>query len=106
MALTSFTFGRFGAATGDGLIPALVADDDLVTEDVATAATNGQTTATAPHVGGPAICRVATDTTCYVSFGANPDATTDAGRVLMLANTVEHFIVPAGVKGAAATPAP
>lgn len=105
MALTSFSFGRYGYNIGGGAIEALVVDADLETEGIASSATNQTTTAVAPG-GGTALaaCRVATDTTVYVSFGSAPDAGTDAGRVLLIANTSMVFMVPAGYKGAVKTP--
>jgi hypothetical protein len=46
------------------------------------------------------VCRVATDTAVYVSFGTAPNATSDAGRVFMPAGVTEYFRVGAGYKGA------
>lgn len=105
MALTSFTFGKVGHNVGGGSMPALVVDGTTqTTENIAPVAGNTQTTATASTVmGGLCGCRVTTDTNVYVSFGSNPNATSDTSRVLVLANQVEYFFILSGYKAAAAT---
>jgi hypothetical protein len=50
------------------------------------------------------LCRVATDTAIYVSFGSAPNAGTDTIRFYMPANTVEYFRITSGSKGACITP--
>lgn len=103
MALTSFSFGKVGYTSGGGVIPALIVDGDLVTEDIAPTGTTASTTAVAPEIGSLAACRVMTDTSVYISFGTAPNAGTDTNRILLLANQTITVLMPAGYKGAAIT---
>lgn len=104
MAITSFTFGKVGYVGGGGVIPALVVDGTLTTESKTPSGSNQTTTAVATSAGGASGVRVVTDTSVYVSFGAAPNATSDGGRILILANQSEYFMLPAGYKAAVATP--
>ena len=54
---------------------------------------------TAAALAGQNLCRVATDTACYVTFAASPTATSATG-FLVLANGVEYFRVNTGDKAA------
>lgn len=92
MAITQFVFG-------------VVSDDILVmyaggavAETKVPGAGNGTTTAAA--TASQAACRVATDIAVYVSFGAAPDASTDANRFLIPASRDAIFRVKSGDKGA------
>lgn len=93
MATCQFAFGAMNADN----IPALYVGGATV-ESETVSASNAATTAAATAVQG--ICRVATDTACYVSFGTSPDAGTDTVRFLVLANGVEYFRVKTGDKAA------
>ena len=103
MAKTSFSFHRRGYDGASSTQSHIVVDGSEVTEDLTPGASNTQTTATAPALGGKTACRVTTDTTCYVAFGANPNAASGTKRFLLLANTSEVFFVNPGDKGACAT---
>lgn len=95
MALTHFTF-----LTASADLPAsFAAGGD--SEGIAPTGSNQTTTA----VGSAArnLCRVATDTAVYVSFGAAPNATSDDPRFFMPANSVDFFRVVVGAKGAVVT---
>jgi hypothetical protein len=76
-------------------------------EDVTPTASNVATVKSADGTAFSAahqpVCRVATDTQVYVSFGAAPNATTDAERFLVPAGTVEYFYVKDGDKAAVVT---
>lgn len=102
MALTHFCFGRADAAMHGSTTQAMIAGT-FSSEGIAVSGSNQQTTATAPTGGGIKICRVATDTACYVAFGANPDATTAGTRAYLPANAIEYFVVNAGDEGACVT---
>jgi hypothetical protein len=100
MAITQFAFGL---APNTEAFQAL--DVDSVTaESIAPTTSNAATTAVAPSAIGTRkpLCRVATDTTVYVSFGSAPNATSDAKRFLCPAG-VSFFFVKKGDKAAVAT---
>jgi hypothetical protein len=102
MALTHFAFGK-AANFGTGILDLMADNEDLSSEGLVPSAASQQTTATAPNVGGRAMCQVATDTAVYVAFGSNPDATNAALRFFLPANAVARFSVEAGDKGAVVT---
>lgn len=58
---------------------------------------------TIASTSGQSVCRVATDTQVMVSFGAAPNATSDAIKFLIPAGAVEYFVVQTGWKAAAVT---
>ena len=95
MALTHFCFGRADASQYGAITQAMVAGT-FSSEGIAVSGSNQQTTVTAPTTGGIKICRVATDTACYVTFGSNPNASTGtSARAYLPANAVEYFVVNA-----------
>ena len=98
MAATQFAFG---AMNTDNDLAMFAAGATVETETPS--GSNAVTTAAAHAAQN--ICRVATDTLCYVSFGAAPNAGTDTIRFLCPANSVSFFRVSAGDKGAVITPA-
>lgn len=98
---TQFSFGPAGAWGGGQILPVMVARANT-SETIAESASNQQTTATAPS-GSHVVCRVVSDAAVYVSFGAAPDATTDASRLYMPPNAIEYFVVQSGWKGAVVT---
>lgn len=101
---TQVTFCRVGVFAFGGVIPALHTGHKEVSETITASGSNQQTTATMPDLGGvQGFVRVATDTAIYVSFGTNPNATTDTARLMVPANAVEYFAVAAGAKAAVAT---
>jgi hypothetical protein len=102
MAVTQFAFSRI-ANPGTGYIPIALADANVSSEQKTPSASNQQTTVSAPLVGEPCMCSVATDTAVYVAFGSSPDATNTALRFFMPANTARSFVVKAGDKAAVAT---
>jgi hypothetical protein len=103
MALTHFTFGQAGRHWQGSQIPAMLSIS-FSSEGIVPSGSNQQTTATAGTDTGTAhVCRVATDTAVYVSFGSSPDATTAATRAFLPANAIEYFIVPASAKAAVVT---
>ena len=104
MATTQFAFGPIGYNHGGGVIPHLLAAG-IVSQSLTPSGSPGATTAVAQTLGGnPRIaCRVATDTAVYVSFGTAPNASNDASRILVPANTVETVFVNAGDKGSVVT---
>ena len=89
MALTQFSFSRIETRA----VPAVIADD-AVSETKTPSGSNGTTTAAA--TGSRNICRVATDTAVYVSFGPAPDASTDTSRFYMPAGAIEYYVVDSG----------
>lgn len=93
MPVCQFTFGQMNADN----LPALFVRGATVEEE-AVGASNAATTAAA--TGGQTICRVSTDTACYVSFGTAPNAGTDSVRFLLPANAVEYFRIAEGDKAA------
>ena len=103
MALTHFTFGRADAAVHQSTTQAMIAGT-FSSEGIAVSGSNQQTTVTAPTGGGIKICRVATDTACYVAFGSSPNASTGtSARAYLPANAIEYFVVNASDKGACVT---
>jgi hypothetical protein len=109
MAKTHFVFGYVAGKGSATPAPAMITDADLTAmEEKAPTGANAVTAAAAKAAnksvwGNQPICRVATDTQVYVSFGANPNALTDGLRFLMPANSVEYFYVKAGDKAAVVT---
>ena len=95
MALTTF---EFCGVNGDLRIPYAV---DAQAESVAPSSSAQATTLTSSSAHN--VCRVATDTAVYVSFGASPDAGSDTTRVLIPANTVALLRIPSEVKASAIT---
>lgn len=102
MALTHFCFGRADASMHGSTTQAMIAGT-FTSEGIAVSGSNQQTTAVAPSTGGIKLCRVATDTACYVAFGSNPDATTAGTRAYLPASAVEYFVVNSADKGACVT---
>ena len=104
MALTHFTFGQAGRHWQGSQIPAMLSIS-FSSEGIVPSGSNQQTTATAGTDTGTAhVCRVATDTAVYVSFGASPNAATGTTvRAFLPANAIEYFIVPASAKAAVVT---
>lgn len=95
MALTQFAFG----AVAEGL-PTFYVRGATV-ESVTPSGTAAATTMAA--TSAQRICRVATDTQVYVSFGAAPNASTDLVRFLVLAGTTEYFRVSSADKASVVT---
>jgi len=92
MAVAQFAFMPL-----EGAFPsAYVAGATVEAESVS--GSNAVTAAAATAVQN--VCRVVSDTACYVSFGAAPDASTDSVRFYMPANAVEYFRVKSGDKAA------
>lgn len=95
-----FAFCQVGVGYGSTNIPVPIASS-VTSENITSSASNQQTTATAPTGIAEVMCRVATDTSVYVTFGANPNALTGTGaRFYMPANSVEYFRVNPGNKAA------
>lgn len=80
-------------------MPALIVGTCVV-ESETVSGTNAATTLSAPDTGRKSVCRVSTDTLCYVSFNSAPNAGTDTIRFLIQAGATEYFIVNPGDKGA------
>lgn len=89
MAITQFAFSRIESRA----VSAVIADD-TVSETKTPSGTNGTTTAAA--TASRNVCRVATDTAIYVSFGTAPNAGTDSGRFYIPAGVVEYFVLDTG----------
>jgi len=102
MALTHFTFGAVGDASG-GENNTFMLADGITSEGIVPSGSNQQTTAVAPAIGKRPYCRVATDTAVYVTFGTAPDATNAAARFFMPANSIDYFVVTAGHEAAVVT---
>ena len=95
MATTQFAFTNLF-----GVVPtmdAAVTTTENKTPSGTSAATTNASTSSQP------LCRVATDTQVYVSFGSAPDASSDAVRFFLPAGAVEYFRVNPGSKGAVVT---
>lgn len=96
MAATQFAFGCINADIDEAMF-----NLGATVESKAPTGSNAATTAAAN--ASQNVCRVATDTLVYVSFGSAPNAGTDAIRFLCPANSVSFFRVSAGDKGAVIT---
>lgn len=96
MAITQFSFSRIESRS----VSAVIADD-TVSETKVPSGSNGTTTAAA--TASRNVCRVATDTAVYVSFGAAPNATSDAGRFFLPAGAIEYYVIDSGWIGAVVT---
>lgn len=95
MALTQFAFGAV-----EGQLPSMYALGATVESEVPSGS-NAATAAAA--TASQNVCRVATDTAVYVSFGSAPNAGTDTIRFFLPANAVEYFRVKSGDKAAVIT---
>jgi len=104
MALTHFTFGQAGRSLHGVQVPAMLTTS-FSSEGIVPSGSNQQTTAVASSDANAVnVCRVATDTAVYVSFGANPNAETGTTvRAFLPANAIEYFVVPASSKAAVVT---
>lgn len=106
MAKTQIAFG-FVLNNQDATSAPAMLRTPATCEDITPSGTNAVTTKTAD--GGrfdgdhQPCCRVATDTQIYVSFGAAPNATSDAERFLVPAGAIEYFYVKDGDKAAVVT---
>ena len=102
MALTHFTFG-VAAMRGSGT--PVMAAGTFVSEGIVPSGSSQATTAVAPSTygGDPLVCKVATDTAVYVSFGGAPVATTTGTRTFLPAGVVEYYLVNSGDKAAVVT---
>lgn len=98
MATTQFAFGQINPDMDEAMF-----SSGAVVESETPTGSNAATTAAASQT--QTLCRVATDTLVYVSFGAEPNAGTDTIRFLCPANSVSFFRVSPGDKGAVITPA-
>jgi len=96
MALTQFAF----CAVGNDLDMA-VYNAGAQVEAKAPTGTSAATTAAATATQN--VCRVATDTQVYVSFGSSPNATSDTIKFLVPAGQVSFFRVASGNKAAVVT---
>lgn len=96
MALTQIAF-----VAVDGLPPAPYAGGAAV-ESLTPSGSNSASTAAAK--ASQNVCRVATDTAIYVSFGSAPNAGTDTVRFYVPAGSIEYFRVGEGNKAAVITP--
>lgn len=94
-----FAFCQFGVGFGLGNLPVPVASS-VAAENITSSASNQQTTLAAPTGIADLVCRVATDTAVYVSFGASPNATTAATRFFMPIGSVQFFRVNPGDRAA------
>lgn len=94
MATTQFCFTR----AENGMPVAYNANS--VWEIKTPSGSSGATTAAA--TAGQSLCRVATDTAVYVTFGSAPTATSTTG-FMVPANGVEYFRVNTGDKAAVIT---
>lgn len=92
MALVHVAFGGVGTD-----VPSFYVLGAAV-ESVTPSGTNATTTLVA--LANQRVCRVATDTQIYVSFGSAPNAGTDTVRFLVPAGGVEYFRVSTGDKAA------
>lgn len=95
MALTQFAFGSVGTD-----VPSFYAAGSAVESEVPTATSGATATAAAAT---QLVCRVATDTAVYVSFGPAPNATTDTIKFFVPSGAVEYFRVSSGDKAAVVT---
>lgn len=95
MALTQFAF-----VTIDGLAPVLDVRNSTV-ESKVPSGSSAATTAAADK--DSTVCRVATDTAVYVSFGTAPNATSDTIKFFVPAGAVEYFRVKYQDKAAVVT---
>lgn len=100
MAVTQIAFGFVNGVTPTGG-SVLALQADMVTQEVITpGGSNLATTAVAGSYPASPIARVATDTAIYVSFGASPNASSDATRLYIPAGGVEYVAVRKGDKAA------
>ena len=102
MATTHFAFGAALSNESANPVPAMqTTGGGIVTEALTPSGSNQQTTGSAPSATSRTpICRIATDTQVYVSFGSNPNASSDTVKFLIPANAIEYFYVKPGDKAA------
>lgn len=97
MALTNIAFGALsGGVTANGGAVLALNVDTVTQEDIVPGGSALETTVEAGNYGSQPMCRVATDTAIYVSFGTAPDAATDLKRVFVPAGVVEYLAVKTG----------
>jgi hypothetical protein len=104
MATTQFAFGDERALTEAMKGKVIEVQSITASESKTPSGSAGATTAAAP-LGGLGLCRVSTDTLVYVSFGAAPNAGTDAIRFMLPAGATEVFAVNPGDKASVITQA-
>ena len=92
MAVTQVAFGAVGTDVPSFFVGG--ATVETLTPSGSSAAS------TAAAAASQMVCRVATDTQVYVSFGSAPNAGTDTVRFFMPANATRYFRVSTGHKGA------
>ena len=85
MGIASVSFGAVGSQ-----IPA-VSGGDMVSQIFTTSASNQTTTATTTT--NKPVVRISCDVALYVSFGASPNATSDANRFYFPAGGTEYYII-------------
>jgi len=102
MATTQIAFAAVGYI-GAGHVPALIAET-ITAESLTPAAGAQTTTASAPQTSGNRpVARVSTDTLVWVVFGAAPNATNEATRLLIQAGATEYIVVNVGDKASVMT---
>jgi hypothetical protein len=101
---TQIAFSRC-ANFGTGHVPVLVADENLISETISETASSQATTIAAPVAVGERVLAyvVAKDAAVYVSFGAAPNASLDAGRILIAQGGTIGVSVKGGHKAAVVT---
>lgn len=104
MALTQFLFGVAHMSDIQTPGPWMYARGAVSSDIEPTASAANTDTVAAPRTSPTSpVCHVTTDTEVYISFGPAPDASSDAGRIRMLANTERTFYVAPGDKGSVVT---
>lgn len=101
MAITHIVFGSAGDLSKGGVIPALIDDEDMVSQTITPSGSNQVTTISAPVVGNQPVCIVATDTSVFVAIGTGePDATGATPRHFLPAGAMWGVICAEGAKAA------
>lgn len=104
MATTQIAFGVMGGSSpSGGDVQAMRFETTTVCTALTPSGTSQMSSAAAPAtLGATPVCRIATDTAVYVTFGETPTAASSNG-LLVPANAVEYLLVTAGHKAAVIT---
>lgn len=104
MALvTHIVFGVVANDMRQTIAPALIASSCTCESKTPSGSNQVTTMAASAKLTRSPICRISTDVAIYVSFGASPNATSDAIRFHMPASSTEYFYVEPGDKAAIVT---
>ena len=104
MAVTQIAFGVAGvSAPNGGDVPVLRFESVTICTALVPSGTSQPSSAAAPQVTPRPICRVATDTAIYVTFGEGTPTATASNGLLIPAGCIDYIGCTVGHKAAVIT---